>query len=190
MSYFDDPAGPFELTDVSELLNANVVHTSERWTDMRASGVITPGEPGIIVASGSSPDSTGVLRRLAGGDAAASVYLLTRVIDIPDPNQGPNSLSPNAVKNQDIPAGEWIMRHWSGVFDITLCTPDTYKVGEKIGWDLNGVRPASKAGAHEGAWSKNSAADIQNVFEVRGWREVNSSTHEGILTVAFIGRPS
>lgn len=188
MSYFNDPAGPFELTDVSALLNVNVVHTSARWTDARASGVLTPGEAVVLTGSGSAPNSTAVLRRAENGDAVNLIVVVDRVIDIPDPNQGPLSKSPNAVRNQDIPAGEWAMRHEDGTFDLTLVTPDTYKVGEMIGWDLNGTRPASKVGTHEGAWAKNSKADIDSVFEVRGWREVNSTTHEGILTVAFVGR--
>lgn len=188
MSFFDDPAGPFELTSVAPLLNVNVVHTSSRWTDARASGVLTPGEAVVLVGSGSSPDSTPVLRRAVEGDAANLIVVVDRVIDIPDPNTGPLSKSPNEVRNQDIPHLEWAMRHEDGTFDLTLVTPDTYKVGEMIGWDLNGTRPASKVGTHEGAWAKNSKADIDSVFEVRGWREVNSSTHEGILTVAYVGR--
>lgn len=188
MSYFDDPAGPFELTAVKNLLNVNVVHPGEKWSDMRASAAITPGEPVVVVASGSAPTATGVLRPAKNGDLAAQLCLATRVVDIPDPNNGPKSLSPNEVRNQDIPAHEWIMRHLSGVFDLTLVVPDTYAPGEKIGWDLNGARPAGKATTHEGAWAKDAAADIKSVFEVRNWREVNPSTHEGILTVSFIGR--
>jgi hypothetical protein len=188
MSYFDDPAGPFELDSVSGLLNCNVVHPGEKWSDARASGVVTPGEPVVEVASGASPDATLVVRRAEAGDAAAALMIATRTVDIPDVNSGPTSLDPNAVKNQDIPAFEWLMRHVSGVFDLTLVTPDTYKPGELIGWDLNGARPAGKSTTHEGAWAKDAKADIKSVFRVVGWREVNSTTHEGILTVKFVGR--
>jgi hypothetical protein len=188
MSYFDDPAGPFELTSVAELLNCNVVHPGEKWSDARASGVITPGEPIVEVASGASPDAALVVRRAENGDAASTILLATRVVDIPDPNNGPNSLSPNAVKNQDIPHQEWVMRHVSGLFDLTLITPDTYKPGELIGWDLDGARPAGKATTHEGAWAKDAKANIKSVFKVVRWREINSKTHEGILTVKFVGR--
>lgn len=188
MSYFNDPAGDHVLDGVGDLLNVNVVHPGSKWSDAKASGVVTPGEPVVAVASGSSPDSTLVLRPLAGGEAVDSIFLAERVVDIPDPNNGPNSLSPNAVRNQNIPAGEWVMRLYDGTFDLTLVTPDTYKVGEKIGWDLNGARPSGKASTHQGAWSKDANADIKSVFEVTRWREINSTTHEGILTVKFIGR--
>jgi hypothetical protein len=188
MSYFDDPAGTFELDSVAGLLNVNVVHPGEKWSDARASGTVTPGEPIVEVASGANPDATLVVRRAESGDAVADILLAQRVVDIPDPNNGPNSLSPNAVKNQDIPAGEWIMRLVSGVFDLTLVTPDTYVPGEKIGWDLDGARPTGKATTHAGAWAKDAKADIKAVFKVVRWREINSSTKEGILTVKFIGR--
>lgn len=188
MSYFNDPDGDHTLDGVGNLLNVNVVHPGSKWSDAKASGTVTPGEPVVEIASGASPDSTLVLRRAEGSDAVASILLAERVVDIPDPNNGPNSLSPNAVKNQDIPAGEWVMRLYDGTFDLTLVTPDTYKVGEKVGWDLNGARPSGKSSAHEGAWAKDAKADVKSVFKVVRWREINSTTHEGILTVQFIGR--
>jgi hypothetical protein len=188
MSFFDDPAGPFELTSVKDLPNAQVAYPGERWSNRKASGAITPGEPVVPLASGSSPTGTLVMRPVKNGDAATQLALATRVIDIPDPNQGPTSLSPNAVRNQDIPNKEYLLAHYSGVFIMTLVTPDTYAPGELIGWDLNGARPAGKATTHEGAWTKNASADIKSVFEVMDWQEVNSSTHEGILTVRFAGR--
>lgn len=188
MSFFDDPAGPFELTSTEGLLNCNVVHPGEKWSDARASGVVTPGEPVIEVASGASPDAVLCVRRVEAGDEAAAIMLATRVVDIPDVNNGPSSLDPNGIKNQDIPHLEWLMRHVSGVFDLTLITPDTYKPGELIGWDLDGARPTGKSTTHEGAWAKNAKADIKAVFKVVRWREVNSTTHEGILTVKFVGR--
>lgn len=186
MSYFQETAGAHELTSVKNLPNCQVVSPGERWTDARASGVIVPGQPIVMVASGSNPTATPVMRLAKSGDAVSTIFLATRTIDIPDPNSGPLSLGPNEVRNQAIPANEWIMRHYSGVFLITLCTPDTYKPGDLIGWDVNGALPGGKAG--EGAWAKNASADVQSVFTIRDWTEVNASTHEGYMTVSFVGR--
>lgn len=186
MSYFQETAGSHELTSVKNLPNAHVVSPGERWTDARASGVIVPGQPIVMVGSGTSPNATPVMRLAKAGDTADQIFLATRVIDIPDPNNGPLSLGPNEVRNLNIPAGEWIMRHYSGVFVTTLVTPGSYKPGDTIGWDLNGVLPEGKQGV--GAWAPNGSADIAGVFSVRDWKEVNASTHEGYLTVQFIGR--
>jgi len=187
-AFFDETDGSHVLSGVKNLPNAQVVHPGERWTDRKASGAITPGEPVVPLASGTSPTGTLVMRPVKNGDLTQQLALATRVIDIPDPNTGPTSLGPNEVRNQDIPHMEWLMAHYSGVFVLTLVTPDTYAPGELIGWDLNGARPAGKATTHEGAWSKNANADIKAVFEVQDWEEINSSTHEGILTVKFVGR--
>lgn len=187
-AYFDETAGDFALTGVGDLPNAQVVHPGERWTDRKASGAITPGEPVVPLASGSAPDATLVMRPVKNGDAVTQLALATRVIDIPDTNTGPTSLGPNEVRNQDIPHMEWLMAHYSGVFVLTLVTPDTYTPGELIGWDLDGKRPAGKSSARAGAWAKNANADIKAVFEVQDWEEIDSSTHEGILTVKFVGR--
>ncbi len=186
MSYFQETAGAHELTSVANLPNCQVVHPGERWTDAKASGVIVPGQPIVMVASGSSPHAKPAMRLAKNGDAVSTVFLATRTIDVPDPNNGPASLGPNEVRNQNIPAGEWIMRHRTGVFVLTLVTPDTYAPGETIGWDLNGALPAGKQGT--GAWSKDANADIKSVFTVRDWVEVNPTTHEGYLTVEFVGR--
>lgn len=188
MSFFDDPAGPFQLTSVKDLPNCHVAYPGERWSNRKASGVITPGEPVVPLASGVSPTGTLVMRKVKGGDAATQLAVATRVIDIPDPNLGPLSMSPNQVRNQDIPNNEWLVANYSGVFLLTLVQPDTYVPGELIGWDFDGTRPTGKSANGGGSWSKNGSADIQNVFEVMDWQEVNSSTHEGILTVRFVGR--
>jgi hypothetical protein len=187
MSYFQETAGAHELTSVKNLPNCQVVHPGERWTDAKASGVIVPGQPIVMIASGSAPNATAVMRLAKNGDAAETIFLATRTIDIPDPNQGPLSKGPNEVRNQNIPAGEWIMRHRSGVFLITLVTPGaSYKPGDLIGWDLNGVLPSGKEG--EGAWALDANADIKSVLRIRDWKEVNSTTHEGYATVEFVGR--
>lgn len=186
MSYFKERAGAFELTSVKNLPNAHVAYPGERWSDAVASGQLIPGQPVVVVASGTAPNAREAVRLAKNGDAAADILLATRTIDVPDPNTGPTSLGPNEVRNQPIEPGDWVLCQKSGVFIITLVTPDTYAPGEKIGWDVNGALPAGKAGV--GAWAKDANADIKSVFRVRDWVEVNPSTHEGYLTVEFIGR--
>jgi len=188
MSFFKDRAGSFELTSVKNLPNAHVAYPGERWTNRTASGEILPGEPVMPIASGSSPTAVMTMRKAEAADGIDQIALATRVIDIPDPNMGPNSLGPNEVRNQPILSGEWIMAHYSGVFILTLVVPDTYTPGELIGWNPNGTRPTGKA-AGKGAWCKNANATVaKGLFEVERWQEVNSTTHEGILTVRFLGR--
>ena len=186
MSFFKNTAGSFELTSVKNLPNAHVAYPGERWSNRKASGAIVPGQPVVPLASGSAPTATMVMRKAKAGDTTEQLALATRTIDIPDPNTGPKSLGPNEVRNQIIPSGEWLLAHYSGVFYLTLCTPDTYTPGEKVGWDVNGTLPSGKEG--EGAWSKDANADIKSVFEVMEWHEVNSTTHEGYLIVRFLGR--
>ena len=186
MSYFSERAGAFELTSVENLPNCHVAYPGERWSDAIASGQLIPGQPVVVVASGAAPTAREAVRLAEAGDEAADILLATRTIDVPDPNTGPTSMSPNEVRNQAIESGDWVLCQKSGVFILTLVTPDEYKPGDKIGWDLDGELPSGKAGT--GAWAKNENADIENVFRVREWKEVNSTTHEGYLTVEFIGR--
>lgn len=186
MSFFQETAGSFELTSVKNLPNAHVAYPGERWSNRKASGAIVPGTPVVPLASGVSPTATMVMRKAKVGDSVEQLALATRVIDIPDPNSGPKSLGPNEVRNQLIPSGEWLLAHYSGVFILSLCKPDTYTPGEKIGWKETATLPAGKEGT--GAWVKNAEADIKNVFEIVEWHEVNSSTHEGYMYVRFLGR--
>lgn len=187
MSFFQDRAGSFELTSVKNLPNAHVAYPGERWTNRTASGQIIPGEPVMPLASGTSPTATMTMRRAKSGDSVDQIALCTRTIDIPDPNTGPTSLGPNERRNLPIESGEWLMAHYGGVFILTLVVPGEYAPGERIGWNENGTRPAGKA-AGNGAWDKDANAQLKGVFEVESWQEVNSTTHEGILTAKFIGR--
>lgn len=186
MSYFTERAGSYELTSVENLPNAHVAYPGERWSDAVASGQIIPGQAVVVVASGSSPTAREAVRVAEASDVAADILLATRTIDVPDPNSGPNSLGPNEQRNQPIEHGDWVLCQKSGVFILTMVTPDTYAPGERIGWDVNGTLPSGKKGT--GAWAKNANADVKDVFRVRDWVEVNSSTHEGYLTVEFVGR--
>lgn len=185
MSFLTDPSGSFELTSVAQLPNAQIAHPGEIWSNRKASGAITPGEAVVPLASGSSPDATLVMRTAQSGDAATQLAVALKTIQVPDPNQGPGSMGPTEVMNQPIAHQEYLRAVYSGVLRLTLVTPDTYVPGDLVGWDANGARPTGKSGS--GAWAKDASADIDSVFEVLEWEEVNSS-HEGILTVRFVSR--
>jgi hypothetical protein len=194
--FFSDRSGSFELTSVKQLPNAQVAHSGEHWSNRKASGAITPGAAVVPLASGSSPDATMVMRTAINTDVATQLAVALKTVQVPDPNLGPGSLGPNEIVNLPIVNQEYIHAYYSGVLRLTLVTPDTYVPGDLVGWDANGVLPASKPGtvglaaglSSVGAWAKDANADIKSVFEVLEWEEVNSSTHEGILTVRFVGR--
>jgi hypothetical protein len=124
-----------------------------------------------------------VMKTAGASDVATQLAIALRPVDVPDPQ---NILGPNEVRNQNIGAGEYVHAYYSGGFHLTLVVPDTYVPGELVGWDANGARPTGKTGT--GAWAKNSAADIDSIFEVILWREVEETLNEGILTVRFAGR--
>jgi hypothetical protein len=131
----------------------------------------------VPVASGSSL----YMKKAGASDAITQLAIALRPVDVPDPNTGPNALGPNQIRNQAMATGDYVHAYYSGVFKLTLVTPDSsYAPGDLIGWDADGVRPAGKTGV--GTWAKNAQADIDSFFEVMAWQEVNSS-HEGILTV-------
>lgn len=184
MSFLTDTSGSFELTSVAKLPNAQVAHPGEHWSNRKASGAIVPGTAVVPLASGSAPTATMVMRAAKPGDATTQLAIALKTVQVPDPNTGPGSLGPNEIMNSVIPSGEYIHAYYSGVLRLTLVTPDTYTPGELIGWDASATLPAGKEGA--GGWAKNAKADIVSVFEVMEWDEVNSSTHEGILTVRFL----
>lgn len=170
-------AGAFALTDVGSLPNVTVAFPGEHWSNRKASGSITPGEAVVPVASGDAL----YMKVAEAGDAITQLAIALRPVDIPDVNSGPNALGPNEIRNQPIAEHEYVHAYYSGGFHLTLIVPDEYVPGELIGWDANGARPTGKSGT--GAWAKNSAADIDSVFEVMEYREVNDTTNEGILTV-------
>jgi hypothetical protein len=121
------------------------------------------------------------MKKAGASDAITQLAIALRPVDVPDPNTGPNALGPNQIRNQAMATGDYVHAYYSGVFKLTLVTPDSsYAPGDLIGWDADGVRPAGKTGV--GTWAKNAQADIDSFFEVMAWQEVNSS-HEGILTV-------
>lgn len=183
--------GAFPLTGVSGLPNVTVANgpRSRHYSHHKASGSITPGAAVYPVydatgsASVNTPGNARKLRVAVAGDASkplGQLAIACRVVEVPDQNVGPNQKGPNEIMNQTINDGEYVHAFYEGDFHLTLVVPDTYQPGDLIGWDDNGVRPAGKSGV--GAWAKNAAADIDNVFEVIEWRKVNNA-NEGVLTV-------
>lgn len=166
------------LTGVAGLPNVTVAFPGEHWSDRTASGAITPGEAVVPVSASGSKQ----MRKATSSDVASQLAIALRTIDIPDTNLGPGSKGPNEIKNTVIADGEWVHAYYSGVFHLTLVAPDsTYAFGDLIGWDADGARPTGKSGT--GSWAKNSAADIDSVFEVQEWRPYSTNGQEGILTV-------
>jgi hypothetical protein len=170
-------AGPYPLTSVANLPNVTVAFPGEHWSNRYASGGdITPGAAIVPAASGGKL----FMRTATSSDAATQLAIALRTVDVPDVNVGPNAKGPNEIRNQVIPEGEYVHAYYSGAFHLTLVVPAAYNPGDLIGWDADGVRPKGKSGV--GAWAKNSAADIDSIFEVMEFRKVNAE-NEGILTV-------
>lgn len=169
-------AGPFPLTGVGNLPNVTVAFPGEHWSNRYASGDITPGVAVVPAASAGKL----FMRTANAEDAATQLAIALRTVDVPDPNTGPNASGPNEIRNQTIKNGEYVHAYYSGAFHLTLVVPAEYVPGDLIGWDADGARPAGKEGT--GAWAKNSAADIDSIFEVMEFRKINAED-EGILTV-------
>lgn len=169
--------GPFPLTGVGKLPNVTIAFPGEHWSNRYASGDITPGVAVVPTASGGKL----YMRQANSSDAALQLAVALRPVDVPDPNTGPTALGPNEIRNQTIPHDTYVHAYYSGGMHLTLVTPAVYLPGELIGWDADGVRPEGKPEGG-GAWAKNASADIDSIFEVMEWREVNTK-HEGILTV-------
>lgn len=180
MALPDATVGDFPLEGVANLPNVTIAFPGEHWSNRKASGAIVPGEAVVPVNSGGAL----YMRKATSADVITQLAIALRVIEHPDSSGDSTyttSLGPNEISNRVINSGEYVHAYYSGVFHLTLIVPDEYVPGELIGWDADGVRPAGKSGT--GAWAKNSAADIDSVFEVLEYREVNDTTNEGILTV-------
>lgn len=177
MGIVNQTQGPFPLTEVGKLPNVTVAfNDGDHWSNRFASGSIVPGEAVVPAASAGKL----FMRKAGASDVATQLAIALRPVDVPDPNTGPAALGPNEVRNQAIADGEYVHAYYRGVFHLTLVTPAAYEPGELIGWDADGARPEGKEGT--GAWAKNSAADIDSIFEVMEFRKVNAN-NEGILTV-------
>lgn len=169
--------GPYPLTGVGKLPNVTLAfNDGDHWSNRFASGNITPGVAVVPAASAGRL----FMRTANSSDPATQLAIALRTVDVPDPNTGPTALGPNEIRNQVIKDGEYVHAYYRGVFHLTLVTPAAYNPGDLIGWDADGARPSGKEGT--GAWAKNSAADIDSIFEVMEFRKVNAE-NEGILTV-------
>lgn len=174
-------AGAFKLSSVAKLPNVDVAFPGEHWSDIVANGDIVPGEAVVISTVGGRKAAT------RATTAQATTHLrrmgiALRTVAIPDVNTGPSALGPNEIVNAKIVSGDYVHVYYSGAFNLTLVAPDAlYVPGDLITWDDAAARPAGKGGV--GAWVRGGAED-DSLFEViKPYREVNSTTHEGILTV-------
>jgi hypothetical protein len=172
--------GSHKLSSVALLPNVSVAFPGEHWSDIVASGVIVPGEAIVIVNSGGRKTAV----RATTAQASAfnrRMAIALKTVQIPDVNAGPLALGPNEIMNTAIPSGDYVHAYYSGAFHLTLVVPDAaYVPGDLITWDDAGARPVGKAGT--GSW-KRGGTEANSLFEVSLWREVNTVTHEGILTV-------
>lgn len=184
-------SGSFPLTGVSHLPNVTVANApkARHYSHQKASGAITPGAAVYPVydatgsASVNTPGNARKMRVAVSGDSSKPLGQLAvalRCVEVPDQNVGPASLGPNEVMNRTIADGEYVHAYYEGDFHLTLCVPDTYQPGDLLGWDADGARPTGISGT--GAWAKNAAADIDNVFEVIEFRKINA-LNEGVVTV-------
>lgn len=186
-------AGSYEVTDVR---NEPLVHIANKdqarfFSDFVASGDILPGEA-VVFAGGDTKavhglGDRGALRVATSGDSASTqVFVASNPILAPSDN---NEVGPRERVNQVIEHGTFVLRWESGFsFTTPLMVPDDYAPGDLIGWDADGVRPAglpSAGGRTTGAWAKNAAADIDNLFVVVEWRPLNQSK-EGVALLKSV----
>lgn len=169
--------GNFPLGGTQKLANVTVAFPGEVWTNRKASGSVTPGEAVVPVSSGGK---LYVRTATAADSATKQLAIAMQPVREPDQNTGPSALGPNELANQAIAAQGYVRTYYSGAFHLTLVVPTTYVPGDLIGWDADGVRPSGKSGV--GAWAKDSAADIDSIFEVLEVRSAGSGS-EVILTV-------
>lgn len=142
--------GDYQLTSVAGLPHVSVAFPGEHWSDRRAAEDITPGEAVIETASGGRL----YMARAASGDSGSKrLAIALRCVEIPDVNTGPLAAGPNEIVNRTIKAQEYVHAYYSGVFQLTLVTPNSaYAPGDLLGWDPAGARPTGIAGT--GSWKK------------------------------------
>lgn len=168
--------GNFPLDSVAGLPNVKVVFPGEHWSDGKASEDIVPGEAVVEISSGGKK----YWRVAEAADPAILVSIALRCVTEPDVNTGPSASGPNELTSATIESGDWVHAYRSGAFALTMVVPDNYAPADRIGWDANGARPTGMGGS--GAWAKNAAADIDDIFIVERWEPLNDD-NEGILWV-------
>lgn len=180
-------AGAYPLLGVADLPNVDIASPGEVWTNAKANGNIVPGACVHPVAVGGKL----YYKQVVAADTildTRQVCIAMREVEIPDVNNGPTALSPNQVVNQLIASGNWVRRMASGGVLLTLVEPRLdYVPGQVIGWDPAAARPVGKASG-TGAWT-NVTANFKagsNILSLVEYREVNSTTHEGIALCTFL----
>src|SRR3954469_3108551 len=173
--------GSFPLTGVAGLPNVTIAFPGEHWSNRKASGQVVPGEAVVPVNSGGKLYT----RKAVAGDTAliAQLGIALRTIDHPDSASGSTytqALGPNEISNLAMATHDYVHTYYSGAFHLTLVAPAVYVPGDLIGWAAAGARPAGKTGT--GSWAKNATADLDSIFEVMEWRQINAA-NEGIRTV-------
>lgn len=180
MSTTPPTTGEFPLTGVSGLPLIDIAFRGEMWSDVLASGVITPGSAVVPVLN----QGQRYVRTATDADTALIPQLgiaMQPPTGLHDSNTGPTSMGPNQVRNQPILPGKYVLMGMSGVYHTTLIRPDTYRPFDLIGWDADGARPAGIAGT--GSWAKNGTADLDSIFEVQEFRPYGNVSGEGLLTI-------
>lgn len=162
------------------LPNVTVAFPGEHWSDGKAAEAIVPGELVVPINSGGKL----YWQRAASGAVDPRAAVALRTVQIPDTNPGSlygQPLGPNEIMNLPLNVGDYVHAYMSGVFHLTLITPDaTYHPSDLIGWDPAGVRPTGKGGV--GSWKKTGVA-ANALFSVQEWRPYSSDGTEGLLTV-------
>lgn len=158
---------------------------ARHYSNRKASGAITPGAavvPTALAAGSAAVNTPGasLKMKVAGsGDAITQLGIALRCVQVPDQNTGPSSIGPNEVMNTEIADGDYVHVYYEGDFWLSLVVPTTYSPGDLVGWDADGARPTGVSGT--GAWAKNSAADIDSVFEVMEVRRIGSGSEVMLL---------
>lgn len=191
-------AGAYPLLGTGPLPNVDVASPGEVWSRRRADGVIVPGSCVVPVTVG----GVACVRPVVAGDAISeaggglrreSLSIAMRQIMVPDINPGSQynpQLGPNEIVNLPIADQDYVREYKTGVLNLTLVVPDAdYEVGDIIGWDPTGARPAGKA-TGTGAWASivrdGAVVAGTDIFEVFATPRFYGSSNESILTVRFL----
>jgi hypothetical protein len=182
-------AGAYPITGTGKLPNATVAHPGEVWSDQRAQGNIVPGAAIMPVNIAGKKGK----KQIIAGDVPdrRQVAVALRQVEVPDLNSGSQyapALGPNEIVNLLIADGDYVRSYHTGVLHLTLIEPRAdYAVGQLVGWNPAGARPAGKA-AGNGSWT-NVAGSIlagTDIFEVHEPYRPYGAGNEGILTVRFL----
>lgn len=177
--------GNFPLTGVAALPHVTVAFPGEHWSDAKASAGIVPGDA-VVPAS---VNGQLYVRKATAGDSglANQLSIALKTIQYSDSNTGVGSLGPNEIVNKPFAVGEWVHYYRSGAFWLTLIAADgSYAPGDLVGWDADAARHPDIGGT--GAWAKNSAADIDSIFEVVRFKPIGGDGFGRLLVKSIRGQ--